>query len=444
MTVSTRPLSDSAQRAHEIALWAWGLMLLVLPFSTALALLFSAMGAVFSVLGLRWKLILQTLSSPVVLLALALFAWLMLSAFWSVAPKDELLEGALKYRKLVFVFLVAASIIACQKRPEFLINFFLVGCGVVALGSLMSRFGTLEMILGPSPLREGGWPIGGSMDKYWLRVGGPDNPTFGRNHISQGFFLALASIIALSRALLEIRNNGLNRKALLLYGLILLYASSVFSLQGRTGYVLTAIGLAIAFIDLLRDSEAIFKRRLLAVLPALCIGGLVITSSVNFVPRTQAALDGDQSTRIHFWAEGFRIWSASPIWGHGVGSYAEEYAKNIKNDPWLRANRSHPHSEFVNIAVQTGGVGLVLLVALFFYALKLDKGKSIRPYDELQGAAILFIIGLSFNSVIWDFAEGHFFSVLVALCTYRSVYGNVLCNPTIEKICEIKAERGPR
>lgn len=413
MNAGTCPLSNSARRAHEIALWAWGFMLLVLPFSTALALLFSAMGAVLSVLGLRGQLIVQALSRPVVLLALLLFAWLMLSALWSVAPRDELLEGAWKYRKLVFVFLVAASVIACQKGPEFLINFFLVGCGVVALGSLMSRFGILELILGPSPLKEGGWPIGGSIERYWLRIGGPDNPTFGRNHISQGFFLTIAAGFSLARV--RWRDIGGERFRIPFFWLAiaLTFLVVVFSLQGRTGYFLSAVLICLWVVWAVVHLRGRALKVTIATISIIFT--VVVLQSTQLKIRTEQAFNGDQSVRMDFWKEGGRIWIESPIYGHGIGSYAEIYGNNNLNEKWIRDSRAQPHSEIVILAVQGGGVAVLLFFTILILSMRC--GYDYRKFGTSGYAIVLFLVVLNsgFNSTIWDMSEGHFLVAIFAL-----------------------------
>lgn len=429
MSVSQTPLSEMALRFHEIALWAWGLMLLVLPFSTALALLFSAVGVIFSLLGLRRDLVVQTLSSPIVLLALALFSWLMLSTLWSVAPRDELLEGAWKYRKLTFVFLAAASIIACRKRPEFLINFFLMGCAVVAAGSLSSRFGILDLILG-APTSTGGWPIGVTPTGSWFHIGGPDNPTFGRNHITQGALLVFAAMFAVGRAWTafargsELRWTGIGWAFAAAFYLI-----PVFSIQGRSGYLLAVIGavfwIALALIRL-RGSSRI-------MLPCIIFGCLtaLIWSSPHFLKRSAEAVDDvvrysqtgartSQGERLGFWQAGLELAAQRPVFGYGVGGYAQAYSELPNQPEALKNSRSQPHSEWVILFVQ-GGVVAVALFALL--ALSVIRGIVKRGFREgsadfygLLLVSSLFFFYAAFNSAVWDLAEGHFFGCLL-LCT---------------------------
>ncbi len=425
-------LSPFTMRLHEIALWCWGLMLLVVPFSTALALLFSAFGAVFSISGLRWNLVAQTLRSPVVWAALALFAWLALSVAWSVAPPDELIEGIWKYRKLVFVFLVAASVFACRKEPNFLINFFLIGCAVVATGSLASRFGVLDLILGP-PAATGGWPIGGTPIKSWLYIGGPDNPTFGRNHITQGAFLVFAAMFAVGRVWTAFARGSNSRRTVMGWAFAaVFYLTPVFSIQGRSGYLLAMIGavfwVALALIRLRSSVRLIWLGAIIG-----CLSVLVL-SSPHFFKRSAQAVDdvvrysqtGEQTSqgeRLRFWRAGFELAADRPIFGYGVGGYAQAYSELPNQPQALRESRSQPHSEWVILLVQGGVVAVVLFGFVAVSVLRALVKNSV--VDEESGnlygmlcVSSLFFVYAGFNSAVWDLAEGHFLICLAALAAH--------------------------
>ncbi len=412
-------------RLNHVALWFWGLMLTALPFSTALALLFSALGAVFSLFGLRRAPLVAVVRSPIALCALLLFGWLALSSLWAVAPWEELIEGVWKYRKLIFVVLVATSLVVCRKNPGFLINFFLAGCAIVAFGSLASRFGLMEYVLG-SPTSTGGWLIGGTPQKSWLYIGGPNNPTFGRNHITQGAFLVFAAMFAAGRSwsvfLEPSRKFG---QGLLWFSLALFYLVPVFSIQGRSGYLLALIG------GLYWAAFGIFKlrglHRFVPLILAVVLLGSLVFFSPNFFERSHQAVDdvlrysqtGEQTSqgvRIRFWRAGLELAIARPIAGYGAGGYAQAYSDLGKEPKNLRASRSQPHSEYVILLVQGGVVGAALFFSLIAYCLV----AAYRCREAVDGlgltcVTLLFSVYAGFNSAIWDLAEGHFFAIYAGL-----------------------------
>jgi len=400
-------------------------MLAALPFSTALALLFSAFGAVFSLLGLRPGPLLAVVRSPIALCALLLFGWLAFSSIWAIAPRAELIEGVWKYRKLIFVVLVATSLVVCRKNPGFLINFFLAGCAIVAFGSLASRFGVMEYVLGP-PASTGGWPIGGTPEKSWLYIGEADNPTFGRNHITQGAFLVFASMFATGRSWSAFRVSTAQPYRGVLWALIaIFYLLPVFSIQGRSGYLLAFLGAGFwaVFAAVLLGG---WKRLLPGALVVLVLGVMVFTSP-HFLKRSNEAVDdvvrysqtGEQASqgiRLRFWLAGLELAADKPLLGYGVGGYAQAYSKLSEQPEWLRVSRAQPHSEYVILLVQGGGVALLLFLFLGGFFLRIAwRGISLKDGPGLTSVASLFFVYAGFNSAIWDLAEGHFFSFVTAL-----------------------------
>jgi len=413
-------------RLNHVAIWCWGLMLTALPFSTALALLFSAFGAVFSLFGLRREPLVAVVRSPIALCALLLFGWLALSSLWAVAPREELIEGVWKYRKLIFVVLVATSLVVCRKDPGFLINFFLAGCGIVALGSLASRFGLIEYVLGP-PAATGGWPIEGTAQKSWLYIGAPDNPTFGRNHITQGAFLVFASMFAVGRSWSAlIGQSSAFLQGLLWFFLAVFYLVPVFSIQGRSGYLLALLGGIFWVVFGLFKLRG--RTRFLAPLLAIAVLGALVYSSPHFFKRSYQAVDdvvrysqtGEQTSqgeRIRFWRAGLALAAERPLIGYGAGGYAQAYSE-LKSEPEsLRSSRSQPHSEYVIVLVQGGFVGFALLLALTALSISATyRAPGCTDRAGILCVLILFAIYAGFNSAIWDLAEGHLTAVLIATC----------------------------
>lgn len=418
-------------------------MMMVLPFSTAMALLFSALGTIFSLLGLRRGPCFYVLRSPIVVLALLLFLWLAISTSWAVAPNDELIEGIWKYRKLLLLALVATSLVACQKNVGFLLNFFLIGCTVAATATLLSRFGLMEWLLG-APTSMGGWSVGGTTQRPWFQIGGPVNPTFGRNHITQGAFLTFAAMLAIGRSWFAYKaQNGSKTSAsvwiwTVLAGLLLL---AVFSIQGRSGYVLAFTG-AIYWVF----SASIKRtgiRKLAPFLLAICALITLILSSPHFLARSNEAVEDiiqysttgaqtSQGERIGFWRAGLALALERPLIGYGVGGYAQAYSELPSEPDILRDSRAQPHSEYVILLVQGGMVGVMLFFLLV--VLLVERSRTNLNYEDGYGilcVVLLFTVYSGFNSAIWDLAEGHFFLVLAALvvCQFNDQLGP--CDPKL-------------
>ena len=402
-------------------------MAFCLPFSTALTLIFSAFGVLFGLVGFDWASLKIVIRHPIAILCVALFAWLALSMLWSIAPRDEMIEGISKYRKLLYVPLVAMLLISTRVKPWFLMNFFVAGCLLVCIGSLLSSSGLASLLLGPQ-LPVGGWFIGGTVEKYWFYIGPPEKPTFGRAHIAQGAFLAM-SVLYLVGCFLE-RSLAQDRKAshpALWIALVLaffLLAYVILSLGGLTGYVLVLIGVIFWLYQCYRLELRLSVVVGLSILIIfLILAPSLMKSSNNRLaklgPDTSAYFESQAQTseglRIRFWSAGIRYAMERPIVGSGVGSFGELYARDIGEPENLRQSRPQPHSEYVILLVQGGAVALALFVGCFLYMLCSSNlvysinEKKVKIYDRsLRVVATIFLFGGLFNSIVWDAGEGHF------------------------------------
>jgi O-antigen ligase len=420
------------KRFGLIAIWSWGFMALCLPFSTALTLIFSTFGVLFGLLGFNWPAFTRVMRSPIAILCVALFAWLALSMLWSIAPRGELIEGISKYRKLLYVPLVAMLLVSTRVKPWFLMNFFVVGCLVVCLGSLSSSTGLVERLIGPqSP--GGGWSLGGAPSKHWFYIGPPEMPTFGRAWISQSAFLVFSATYLIGVLL---QTYGYQRKSVRDVRIVALALATmlmvlvVLNLGSRTGYVLLFVGLLLWVLKLAQWKRWKFSIGLLLVSITIVIGFVGLNQRV--VERTQTAITDvtqyresgaltSQGLRLRFWEAGLRAGIERPVIGWGVGSYPEVFAMDERQPRELKESRPHPHSEYVLQFVQGGGVAFLLFTAMGLpfaanvFGMKFQRVDSAhQAAGVLSIAAILLLIDGGFNSVIWDLAEGHNLAFLLA------------------------------
>jgi O-antigen ligase len=420
---SIRVETNLAGRLNLLAVYAWACMLFCLPFSTALALLFSLIGTALSLCGLRVSVIRDALSVPTVVVCILLFLWILVSSSWSIAPGDELFEGVFKYRKLLYVPLIAISIYSSGKNPEELLKFFIFGCLIIAFLSLGVRFHLMDFVLGsmPSPA---GWPIGGSEMKSWFHIGPPENPTIGRNHISQGAFLVFASWLLWVKVYSKLRagldSNFIRISLLAAAAYALLF--SVFGLKGRTGYLLATIVCAMGIFALLK-----LRNRRFLILLIWCAGFVLLyNSSPNFSDRSAKAIQESitynpadpqgQGVRISWWMFALEKSAESPIGGFGAGSYPELYAQNLSHRKKFRESRVQPHSEPLIQLVHGGLVGLFLYMLIFISPIILlwRRREHLRLL-QWGGLLLLFFVHSTYNSALWDLAEGHYLVALLGI-----------------------------
>ncbi len=411
-------------------------MAFCLPFSTALTLIFSVFGTLFSLVGFDWEAFKKVIRHPIAILCVALFGWLTLSMLWSIAPRDEMIEGLSKYRKLLYVPLIGMLLITTRVKPWFLMNFFVAGCLVVCVGSLFSSTGLAELVLGPQNSGGGGWLLGGSPDKSWFFIGPPEKPTFGRAHIAQGAFLAFAA--AMGAALLL--NRFFEKKLTLSFllsslGVIIVLNHVIINIGGLTGYVL----IIVAGIGLVVISGRLGGWRVNAIVIAIFFGFVITTFLISdtYKKRVTESIGHSQEyfkeqrltsegIRLEFWKVGIKRFIESPLVGYGVGSYGELYQRFGTREDSIRSSRPHPHSEYVIQIVQGGivafGLFLFLVITVFSGLMKkIKSGQMAICFDKRLGVmlVVMFYADAIFNSTIWDLAEGHWFSILMA--TYMQV-----------------------
>ena len=417
-------------RANQIAFWSWCAMLFCIPFSTALGLLVSATAVVSGLVGFSVQSFKTAIRQPAIGLCVLLFVWLTISMLWSIAPRAEMLEAWSKYRKLLYPALALMVLYNLKKSPRAMIFSFLGGTGLVALVSLASAYGLLQILLGP-PEVAGCWYVGPG----WLFIGGPENPTFGRNHITQSAFLVVASTLAFGQAWQQcVRNPASHFIQKFLWSVAgFLYIQPVFLLQSRTGYVLALTAVIFWIVMCIRHMN------IKQAIPVILVGASMLISmaanSPHILHRIKAMSESvagyvghgemiDSGVRLEFWRAGITIFAESPIIGRGLGSYAEAYSALEGRPKWLVENRSQPHSEFVLQAVQGGGVALLIFCWIIFNIINTGFRNSYAD-PAILGATALYFIDASFNSVIWDLAEGHILIVFVCASVFQKMRSKV-------------------
>ena len=126
--------------------------------------------------------------------------------------------------------------------------------------------------------------------------------------------------------------------------------------------------------------------------------------------------------RLSFYRAGIQIFLQHPVFGTGTGSFAEGFAHTTLLGPagdFLRTARSQPHSEVILMGVQLGTIGLLLYFGLLgSLAAVVRRHKSYRA-DLLLLLCVSFAVPAVFNSLLWDFTEGYWFTLLAG-CLYAA------------------------
>lgn len=385
---------DLPSRSRELLLNLGGivvaLFLVGIYFSTAVAMVASA------VVGLLWILSAQFVSLPVILKhqpvavwSLMLFGCLVVGLAYGNASHDDAVASLKKYRELLFIPILIPLLSKDQYRDRVWQAFVIASVVSLAISFLMS-LGILETA-----------PFHGPSLK---------------SRITHGIFIGFFAFYCLHKSM---DGGDTARLYLVLFGAAIF--NIFFVVEGRTGQLL-----ALVLIALFAVQRFGLKARLLTGLALIVFLGLFLGFSqkaervLEGIENTQAYMqeqpeqvDSSMGQRYTFWKYSVKLMADKPLLGYGTGSFAQEYAQIAQGERFLA---HHPHNEFLFIGVQLGLLGLIpyfgFLASQFYESRKLPE----REKWLAQGLVTALLITSLFNTPIYDHTEGHWFTVMIALC----------------------------
>jgi O-antigen ligase len=123
--------------------------------------------------------------------------------------------------------------------------------------------------------------------------------------------------------------------------------------------------------------------------------------------------DTSVGDRMEFYYNTFQIIRQHPVIGIGTGGFHAAYEQQVQGkDLWVVNN---PHNEYLLITVQTGLIGLFLLLYLL-YTLWRKAPLLDSPFrqDAARGLVLAMMVNSLFNSLLLDHEPGLLFALLVA------------------------------
>jgi len=110
--------------------------------------------------------------------------------------------------------------------------------------------------------------------------------------------------------------------------------------------------------------------------------------------------------RLEFWKKSLRFFVEAPILGHGTGSIRGLFEEAAADQSGAAAQViGNPHNQTLNVAVQWGTIGIVVLYAMWLQHLLLFRGEGLAPWIGLI-VVMQNVFTSAFNSHIFDFHEG--------------------------------------
>jgi O-antigen ligase len=111
--------------------------------------------------------------------------------------------------------------------------------------------------------------------------------------------------------------------------------------------------------------------------------------------------------RLEYWQKSLRFFVEAPVFGHGTGSTRGLFEQAATGPAHLAAGKviGNPHNQTLNVAVQWGVVGIVVLYAMWLVHLLQFRGAGLANWVGLL-VVVQNIFTSLFNSHIFDFHEG--------------------------------------
>jgi O-antigen ligase len=349
------------------------------PWSIAGAQTFLILGLVVWLVKIlisgKWKFIHTPLNIPI-LLYLVTQA---ISVIFSPFKVHSLL--ALKEEWLLLLFFLLVNNIREECKIRNLVSVLITVSCVVSLYAIWQHYSGMDLyrhkMLEPK-------------DGVFISLGLFDH------HLTFGGYYMLVFLLA-AVIVLSYKRQGLRRISDVVSPVIL-GLSLLFS-YARSAWLGAVTGL-FSFGFLRGKRFALFFTTGIVV---LCLAVFVIEpSSWERIKAISLSKDKTESTRIRLWQTSWNMIKDKPVWGIGLGNFGQlfnQYKVEGKYD-----NYSHPHNDFLNVAVNSGLLGLLAylyLWAVFLYtSIKaVLKSKRTGFLYSIQLSGVVTIIAFLFASL---------------------------------------------
>src|SRR6266446_1903065 len=358
------------------------------PWSTSLVGIFVVGWLAVLAPTIELRSFLLTLRRPFCALPIMLFALAAVGTLWSEAPWSARLYAINPAAKL----LVLPALIYHfhrSNRGAWVLMAFLGSCVLLLAMSWIVAF---EPHLTIKPIAEYGVPV--------------------KNYIDQSQEFALCAV-----ALVYLSVKFLDQRKFLAGALLALLAMSfvinmAFVVVSRTALFTTPLMLIIfAFLHM--------KRR--GIVVAICIsvtliGAVWFTSPAlrerigSIISQYDLYKQSNEATsvglRLEFWRKSLQFFSEAPLFGHGTGSTRSLFLQAAVGQTGAAGEViGNPHNQTLNVAVQWGVLGTLVLYSMWLVHLLIFRGSDLGSSIGLL-VVIQNVMSSLFSSHLFDFHEG--------------------------------------
>jgi O-antigen ligase len=365
------------------------LVALSLPWSTSLVAIFAVAALVTMAPFFDAKAFLQSLRRPVSVLPVALFALALAGTLWSDAPWGARLYAVGPAAKLLMLPVLFYHFGRSTRGVQVFIA-FLASCILLMAMSWLVAF-----------------------DPRLALKSGADYGVPVKNYIDQSQEFALCAVV-LAYPVITLLRAGRIVPALALSAIALSFVVNMaFVVVSRTALVTVPVMLAVFALLHLRWRNIVIVASVVAVLGGAAweMSPHLRVTTARFLRDYELYKERDEPTsiglRLEFWKKSLRFFAEAPVIGHGSGSIQELFEQASTGPKVLAGGQvvANPHNQTLNVAIQWGALGVVVLYAMWLAHLSLFRGDGLMAWIGLMVVVQNFFTSL-FNSHIFDFNEG--------------------------------------
>jgi O-antigen ligase len=366
-----------------------------LPWSTTAVAVFITLWLIALIPTLEPRSFLRFLRQPACFLPLALFALAVIGTLWSEGLWPQRLQGISPLAKLLAIPFLIYHFERSTRGVQVLLAFLLSCVLLLAMSWIVAfepRLAFKAAMIDYHGVAAHGVPV--------------------KNYIDQSQEFALCAVALLYPIIALLRAKRLLLAALLIAVSLSFVLNMAFVIVSRT--MLVAMPIMLAIFTLLH-----FKRRTIVIILCLTavLGGLAWTTSPQLRWKAETVLmdyrlykeqnaPTSVGLRLEFWQKSLRFFSEAPVLGHGTGSIRGLFEAAAVHQSGAAAEViGNPHNQTLNVAVQWGAVGVLLLYAMWLQHLLLFRGQGLAAWIGLM-VVVQNISTSLFNSHLFDFHEG--------------------------------------
>ncbi|MEH2561311.1 O-antigen ligase [Bradyrhizobium sp. AZCC 2289] len=362
----------------------------LLPWSTSGVAIGMVVWLAALVPTLELRPFLASLKRPVCLLPIALVVLAAVGTLWSDAPWGARLYALSPVTKLLALPLLLYHF-ERTTRGLWVFTAFLISCTLLMAVSWL-------VLLDPG---------------LSLKHGDAERGIFVKNYIDQSQEFALCAV-ALVHPIVTLLQDRKNRQAPLLVAIAASFiANMAFVVVSRTALVTMPVMLAVFALMHLkwRANVILFAGTVVLAALAWMASPQLQATTEKFTRDYRIYKELNQPTsigvRLEFYRKSLHFFAEAPLIGHGTGSTRGLFEAAATGPAVLAAGQviGNPHNQTLNVAVQWGSVGFVILYAMWLVHLLLFRGEGLLAWIGLMVVLQNFFSSL-FNSHLFDFHEG--------------------------------------